>query len=198
MTMKVPPEYRDRPLIGSEVPWKKIWGELLRVIRFVRLGNIDMDSKSTFFTWSWAMVDFYDRSDSGYCMPVAHYLDFRRSLYALLEVECPPRLNTSVYLPVRHRVDFFKACIYLDPLDKIDRVAPDEEVLVGGPLVMEGLAKKVLRPFMPRLGFSIHPKGYLEWQYGFRERGGPPPGGWLWRPRWQREAQSERQGGTPA
>jgi hypothetical protein len=189
--MRVPPEYRDR-LVGPQIPWKKIEGELLRVIRLIRLCEMDMHSKSASKTWAWAMLDLHGHTQDGSDTAIAHYLDLRRSLYALLEVECPPRLSAPVYMPVRHRFDFFKACILLDPIEDGKRhfLAPDEEVLVGGPLVVEGLAKKVLRPLMPRLQFFITPKGYLEWQYGPHDRGEPPPGGYDWRPDWERKAPS--------
>ena len=188
--MRIPPEYRDRPLIGSQVPWKKIEGELLRVVRFVRL--CDLDTRSYHAAWSWALMDLSDHTQHGAYTPIAHYLDLRRSLYALLEVECPQKLPVPAYMPVRHRFDFFKLGVLFDPFGdgKSYFVAPDEEVLVGGPLVLEGLAKKVLGPLMPRLWFFIKPKGFLEWQYGPHGRGEEPPGGWRWRPRWEREAPS--------
>ena len=192
--MRVPAEYRDKPLIGSQVPWKKIEGELLRVVRFVRLCDLNMRSKPDTAWASAEMELYYDEQDGRYT-PIARHLDLRRSLYALLVVECPQKLLVPTYMPVRHRFDFFKLCILFDPFGdgKSHYVAPDEEVLLGFPVALEGLGRKVLRPFMPRLHLFIHPKGYLEWFNGFRSGGEDredPPGGWLWRPRWKREAPS--------
>ena len=185
--MRVPAEYRDKPLIGSQVPWKQIEGELLRVVRFVRLCDLDMRSNSA--ALAWADLELYYNEQHGAYTPIAHHLDLRRSLYALLAVECPQKLPVPTYMPVRHRFDFFKLCILFDPFrdGKSYVVAPDEEVLVGVPVPLEGLARKVLRPLMPRLQFVIRPKGYREWLYR-RVRGEEPPGGWGWRSRWQRGA----------
>ncbi len=178
MSIAVPPEYRDKPLFGREVPWKEMEGEVLRAVRLIPLADLDNEVRKHSKAYAWALMEQYN-SDCTYgdYTPILHRLQFRRMLYALLEVECPGKLAVPSYIPVYHRFDFIKLCSILLVAE---HVAPDEEVLVGYPLPIEGLLRKALRSFMPRLQVIVKPKGYLERQY---ENRFPGPEGWAY---WQR------------
>jgi hypothetical protein len=196
------PQGRNRPTIGKQIPWKDLEGQLLRAIRFLPLvafgQHVRRKHRSAL---AWAMMEVYGRDDpSRKGSPLRHHLDFRRSWYALLEVECPWVLSEPAYLPIRHRFDFLKLCVVFFPFQDThvpdpgkewllpdEDFLPDEEILLCYPSLIDEPLRKVLRPFMPQLEVIIEPIGFLDWM--FERRQSPPPGGWgwRWRPDWSRE-----------
>ena len=200
--MLIAPQFRDRPVIGRQIPWKDVEGQLFRAIRLLPLVAFGQHVRRKHRTaLSWAMLEVYGRDDSDRkATPFKHHLDLRRSWYALLEVECPWVLSTPVYMPVRHRFDFFKLSVVFFPFQDThlpdpgkewlfpdQDFLPDEEILLCYPALTESLRRRALRPFMPRLDVIVEPMGFLDWM--FQQRQSPPPGGWgwRWRPDWSRE-----------
>lgn len=160
MSITVPPEYRDKPLIGLHCPWKELEGQLLRINRFIPLvADVDTDPKKDLWAWAWAVTELYSKDQTGYYTPILRRLQFRKKLLALLEVECPSKLAEPSYMPIFHRFDFIKLWAILAVEGNLD---PDEEVLVGYPLPWNRLSERVLKRFLPRLDVLVHPKGFLE------------------------------------
>jgi hypothetical protein len=177
MTISVPPEYRDKPLVGVQVPWKEMEGQVLRVNRFIPLvADIANDWKKHSRAWSWAMTELHHKEQSGPYTPLIHRLQFRKRLHALLEVECPSKLTEPSYMPVCHRFDFVKLFIIFEVEGNLD---PDEEVLVGYPLACDTPLGSILSAFMPRLEVIVHTKGFLEVLYGRHKVDREWLGAWL-------------------
>jgi hypothetical protein len=164
VTIAIPPEYRDKPLIGVQVPWKQIEGQVLRVNRFMSLvADVDRDMKRHRWAWSWAWMELYESEQSGPYTPLVRRLQFRKRLFALLEVECPGKLNEPSYMPVCHRFDFVKLWTICGVEDNLD---PDEEVLLGYPLPCDTRWGSVFRAFLPQLQVYVYTRGSLEVLYG--------------------------------
>jgi hypothetical protein len=156
----IPPEYRDKPIIGAQVPWKEIEGQLLRVQRFIPfIADTRNDMRRHASAWGWAWIELLNREQSGPYTPVIRRVQFRKRLHALLEVECPGKLAEPSYMPVCHRFDFVKLWTIFAVEGNLD---PDEEVLVGYPCYCDTSFGSVLRAFMPQLDVMVHPKGFLE------------------------------------
>jgi hypothetical protein len=185
MTIEVPPEYRDKPLIGLQVPWKEMEGQLFRVNRFIPLAaDFYNDMRKHASAWAWALLELHWKEQSGPYTPLIHRLQFRKRLHALLEVECPWKLTEPSYMPVCHRFDFVKLLAIFTVEGNLD---PDEEVLVGYPLPCDKPLGSILNAFLPRLQVMVHPKGFLESVYDHEKADGKSFGEWFRTPRFLRE-----------
>ena len=200
--MVLAPQHRNRPIVGKQIPWRDMEGQLCRAIGLMPLvafgQHVRRNHRSAL---SWAMREVYGRDDPDRkATPLKHHLDLSRNWYALLEVECPWLLSGPVYLPVRHQFDFFKLCVVFFPFQEKhipdpgkewllpdQDFLPDEEILLCYPSFIENPLRQALRSFMPRLEVIIEPMGFLDWM--FEQRQSPPPGGWAWRwrPDWNWE-----------